>query len=93
MGKSVKSIIKNVKAANQSKVEKLLDEWLVPDIIRVIDDKGPDYVRAGEIADELGEELEDVLEKCDSLRKAKLLVETEQSAGFGVIKKYKFNLP
>lgn len=93
MGKNVDSIIKEVKAANSKKVKDLLEEWLVPNIIEVISEKGPDYVRAGDIADKLGEELEDVLEKCAALLDANFLVEKEQQAGFGIMKWYKLNKP
>jgi hypothetical protein len=93
MGTNVESIIKEVKAADSKKVKKLLEEWLVPEIIQVISDKGPEYVRAGDIADQLGEALEDVLDKCAALLDANLLVETEQKAGFGIIKRYKLNKP
>lgn len=69
----------------------LLETWLAKEIMKILVANIADHprgVRLGDIADELGETMEDVLEMCEILVDAGKLEQSSMNAGFGTIHRF-----
>ena len=71
-----------------NRANELLETWLAKEIMKIIVvnvENHPRGMRLGEIADELGETMEDVLEMCEVLVNTGKLEQSSRDAGFGTI--------
>ncbi|MFX0098612.1 MAG: hypothetical protein ACFFCS_03455 [Candidatus Hodarchaeota archaeon] len=75
------------------KPSELLETWLAKEIMKILVVHAADHprgMRLGDIAEEIGETMEDVLEMCEVLVSAGKLEQSPMDAGFSTI--HRFNL-
>ena len=78
-----------------NKPSELLETWLAKEIMKTLVVHAADHprgMRLGDIADELGETMEDVLEMCEVLVSAGKLDESSMDAGFSTIHRFSLKI-